>query len=209
MVDDHETALVASGESEGVLLKGALEAGAVVGESPRLLNDLFQVAGVFPQPFRLLPCVDVVIEGVAAVPLLDARGSLHPHGGIHGAAHVPKLFLGMGKLRRPVPLGVDAGPDGMSVPPPFLLVKNQGARLAFQVWKLRLDQIRRRLEVVDAGVMSLRRIEADGKKRLAAMRGLRRRLDLKECPEKVAGGEAGQLVQFDMIVVAVVHQVEG
>jgi hypothetical protein len=48
MVDDHETAPVAPRKVQGVLFKGAFKAGAVVGESPRLLNDLFQVAGVFP-----------------------------------------------------------------------------------------------------------------------------------------------------------------
>jgi hypothetical protein len=38
----------------------------------------------------------------------------------------------MGKLRRPPALGVDAGPDGMTMPPPFFLVKNQAARLVFE-----------------------------------------------------------------------------
>jgi hypothetical protein len=114
----------------------------------------------------------------------------------------------MGKLRRPPALG-DPGPDGMTMPPPFLLMKNQRARLAFQFGKLRLDQIRRPLEFLDGGVVAFRRIQAHGKKRLLATGACGGGFNLAERARKVIREKPPDLVQFDMIVVAGVHQVDG
>ena len=73
----------------------------------------------------------------------------------------------------------------MSMPPPFLLVKNQGAGLVFERGKLRLDGVPCRLEILDGGVVAFRRIETDGKKRLLALRPCGGDFDLKERARKV------------------------
>ena len=79
----------------------------------------------------------------------------------------------------------------------------------FSVGKLRLDGVRRRLELLNRRHVAFGRIEAGRKKRLLAFGAGRRRLDLTERACKIARHKPAQLVQFDMIVVAGVHQVGG
>ena len=122
--------------------------------------------------------------------------------------NVPQAQLIMVHVERAHAPGIDPGPDDMGMPPPVLLMEDDGARLPRKA-QLALDLGDGLVKLVYSDLRMLRRVEAHGEQMILAARPSRDGLQFRERPPQILRHEAAQIVQFHMVVVAHRQQVAG
>jgi hypothetical protein len=96
----------------------------------------------------------------------------------------------------------------MGVPPPFLLVDNERARLPFKPKPLP-SRIGRRAKVFFRRFDALWRVQAEREEVLPALRPFRDGVRFGQSAAQIGGNEPLQFGQCHMIVVAIIKQVFG
>ncbi|MCP3972335.1 MAG: hypothetical protein GY717_18825 [Rhodobacteraceae bacterium] len=79
MMQHHKAAFVTSGKLHGTLFQHGIERLGAIGKLKGLPDDLFQIAGVFANALRLLPCGPVKVEWIALGSVFQTVGHIQPH----------------------------------------------------------------------------------------------------------------------------------
>jgi len=114
---------------------------------------------------------------------------------------ITQLELEKGNIDGRHGFGADTRPDHMRMPPTFLLVKDNRARLAGET-QLLFGCVDGGLEGLHRDRFQLRRIEAEREQKLPALRGAADRPRLHHGVTQVIGCEAAQLVQLHVLVLS-------
>lgn len=123
------------------------------------------------------------------------------------AREIAQLHLEERQIFRRHRIGVDPAPDGMSVPAPFLFMKDDHAGMACKAGPL-FNPGDGAFEGFDVNAFLRWRIERYGKEELLAARASAHRMGFLKGAYDIVRQETSDLVQFDMIVVVRPGQVK-
>lgn len=104
-------------------------------------------------------------------------------------------------------IGVDPAPYGMTMPPPFLFMKDNHSGLLGQTVFF-FDGRNRLLEGFDPNGFGFGRIERDRKQELTAFRTLGYSFSFTERSDNIAGHETSDIVDFDMLVLGCLQKMK-
>lgn len=102
---------------------------------------------------------------------------------------------------------VDPAPNGMTMPPSFLFVKDDDAGLVSHD-VLFFDGCNRLFKGFDSNGLGLGWIERDRKKKLPALRTFRDGFSFAECSHDIIGHETSDIVDFDMLVLGCLQKMK-